>query len=284
MEDRVLVIPRILFEEFRTGETIRVKSEFGSPEETFVAPVGTLYLRLFLGKDLRTLEINSESGSKNFKPHSILRIMTSSPSPVSLGDNQIFSGCSLQKPLSLQSPAFSLVLDVLRRANELAIKKPVHNLRRSKFLAAREAIHFNLKFSFMPLYETVFIARQDLAADDVDALTGKLSKIITDGEGKIVSKEYWGLRSLAYKVKKNARGHYVLLNINSDYSAVAELNRVMGFNEDIIRNVTYNVEEHQEESPLFASTTAKDFKPGKLPVKKEPSKADLVLDQVQFDV
>ncbi len=136
----------------------------------------------------------------------------------------------------------------------------------------------------MPLYETVFIARQDLIADDVDALATKLSKIITDGKGKIVSKEYWGLRNLSYKVKKNLRGHYILLNIDADYIAVAELKRVMSFNEDIIRNVTFKVESHQEESPLFVSATAKDYKAGKLPVKKEPSKIDLVLDQVQFEV
>lgn len=136
----------------------------------------------------------------------------------------------------------------------------------------------------MPLYETVFIARQDLTADDVDALTTKLSKIITDGKGKIVSKEYWGLRNLAYKVKKNARGHYVLLNINAEYPAVAELNRVMGFNEDLIRSMTFSAEAHEEESPLFVSGNAKDYKAGKLPVKKEPSKIDLVLDQVQFEV
>ncbi|NBV05967.1 MAG: 30S ribosomal protein S6, partial [Proteobacteria bacterium] len=62
----------------------------------------------------------------------------------------------------------------------------------------------------MALYETVFIARQDLTAEDVDALSSKLAKIITDANGKLVSKEYWGLRNLAYKVKKNSRGHYVL--------------------------------------------------------------------------
>ncbi len=136
----------------------------------------------------------------------------------------------------------------------------------------------------MALYETVFIARQDLTADDVDALTGKLSKIITDGKGKIVSKEYWGLRNLSYKVKKNLRGHYVLMNINSEYAAVAELNRVMGFNEDIIRNVTLKVDAHQEESPLFISESAKDYKAGKVAAKKEQTKVDLVLDQVQFEV
>lgn len=136
----------------------------------------------------------------------------------------------------------------------------------------------------MPLYETVFIARQDLTAEDVDSLTAKLSKIITDAKGKIVSKEYWGLRDLAYKVKKNSRGHYVLLNIDSDYAAVAELKRVMSFNEDLIRNITFSAESHQAESPLFASATAKDYKAGKVSTKKEPSKADLVLDQVQFEV
>ncbi len=136
----------------------------------------------------------------------------------------------------------------------------------------------------MPLYETVFIARQDLAAEDVDSLAAKFSKIITDAKGKIVSKEYWGLRDLAYKVKKNSRGHYVLLNIDSDYAAVAELKRVMSFNEDIIRNITFSTESHQAESPLFSSVTAKDYKAGKISAKKEPSKVDLVLDQVQFEV
>ncbi len=135
----------------------------------------------------------------------------------------------------------------------------------------------------MALYETVFIARQDLTAEDVDNLTEKLSKIITDGKGKVISKEYWGLRNLAYKVKKNTRGHYVLLNIESDFAAVAELNRVMGFNEDIIRNVTLRNNFSVEESPLFASTTAKDFKAGKVSKKEDNSKYDAVLDQVQFD-
>ncbi len=135
----------------------------------------------------------------------------------------------------------------------------------------------------MPLYETVFIARQDLTVDDVDALSSKLAKIVTEANGKIVSKEYWGLRNLAYKVKKNGRGHYVLFNIDSEYEAVAELNRVIGYNEDIIRSLTFSVESHSAESELFLSTNAKDYKAGKAPVKKEPTKIDLVLDQVQFE-
>jgi len=133
----------------------------------------------------------------------------------------------------------------------------------------------------MPLYETVFIVRQDATADDVDNLTDKLAKIITDEGGKIVSKEYWGLKKLAYKIKKNSRGHYVLLNIDAKYSAVAELKRVMGYNEDIIRTLTFKVEEHLPESLLFASNTAKTFK---AVAKKEPSKTDLLLERVQFEV
>ena len=135
----------------------------------------------------------------------------------------------------------------------------------------------------MALYETVFIARQDLTAEDVDSLSDKLSKIITDGKGKILSKEYWGLRNMNYKIKKNSRGHYVLLNIDADFSAVAELNRVMGFNEDIIRSVTLRNEGPVEESLLFLCNNAKDYKAGKM-VKKDTTKYDSILDQTQFDI
>ena len=134
----------------------------------------------------------------------------------------------------------------------------------------------------MSLYETVFIARQDLTAEDVDALSNKFAKIITDANGK-VQKEYWGLRNLSFKVKKNSRGHYILLKINSEYPAVAELKRVMGFNEDVIRSATFLVEEHKDESYMFQSANAKDYKAGKIATKKEPSKLDLVIDQFQFD-
>ncbi len=134
----------------------------------------------------------------------------------------------------------------------------------------------------MPLYETVFITRQDLTVEDVDNLTNKLCKIITDGNGKIVSKEYWGLRNLAYIIKKNTRGHYVLINIDAEYPAVQELKRVIKYNENIIRSVLFNVESHSAESLLFVSSDAKDYKNAKQ-TKKEPSKIDLILDQVQFE-
>lgn len=137
----------------------------------------------------------------------------------------------------------------------------------------------------MALYETVYIARQDLTADDVDNLSKKLEKIITDGKGKVVSKEYWGLRNLTFKVKKNSRGHYVLLNIDAPYPVVAELNRVISFNEDIIRSVTLRNDFGKfVESELFICADAKDYKAAKANAKKETvSKYDAVLDQVQFD-
>ena len=131
----------------------------------------------------------------------------------------------------------------------------------------------------MAFYEVVFITRQDLTADDVDNLSDKFAKIITDNSGKIASKEYWGLRNLSYKIKKNGRGHYVLLNVNAEYPAVAELKRVMGFNEDVIRSLVFKTEKHLEQSPLFVSVNAKD-KPAKN--KKDQEKTDF-LPELQFE-
>lgn len=108
----------------------------------------------------------------------------------------------------------------------------------------------------MPLYETVFIARQDLTPDDVNNLSKKYEKIINDGQGKVVSKEYWGLRSFAYKIKKFSRGHYVLLNIDAEVAAVKELERVIGFDESVIRSFTFKTERHEDKTALFVAQDA----------------------------
>lgn len=114
----------------------------------------------------------------------------------------------------------------------------------------------------MALYETVIIARQDMSADDIDNLVNKLGKIITDNKAKLVSKEYWGLRKLAYKINKNDRGHYILLNIESGNDALNELNRVIKFNEDIIRSLTLKNEHAvKEKTSLFVCENAKDYNP-----------------------
>jgi small subunit ribosomal protein S6 len=132
----------------------------------------------------------------------------------------------------------------------------------------------------MAFYEVVFITRQDLIADDVDNLSDKFSKIVTDNGGKVASKEYWGLRNLSYKIKKNNRGHYVLFNITSEYPAVAELKRVMGFNEDVIRSAVFKVEKHLDQSHLFISVNAKD-KPA-VKTKKDQERSDFV-PELQFE-
>jgi small subunit ribosomal protein S6 len=132
----------------------------------------------------------------------------------------------------------------------------------------------------MAFYEVVFITRQDLTAEDVDNLSDKFAKIVTDNGGKVVSKEYWGLRNLSYKIKKNNRGHYVLFNLKSDYPAVAELKRIVGFNEDVIRSAFFKVEAHLDQSPLFISVNAKDKPVNK--AKKDLDKSDF-LPELQFE-
>ena len=97
----------------------------------------------------------------------------------------------------------------------------------------------------MPLYEHVFLARQDLAQAQVDALAENASKIITDNGGKIAKTETWGLRSIAYRIAKNRKGHYVALDIDAPAAAIAELERQSNINEDIIRFLTIRVDEHE---------------------------------------
>ena len=97
----------------------------------------------------------------------------------------------------------------------------------------------------MPLYEHVFLARQDLAQAQVDALAENATKIVTDNGGKIAKTESWGLRSLAYRIAKNRKAHYVMLDIDAPAAAIAELERQSNINEDVIRFLTIKVDEHE---------------------------------------
>src|SRR6201991_3705996 len=90
----------------------------------------------------------------------------------------------------------------------------------------------------MPLYEHVFIARQDLAQAQVDALAENATQIIEGNGGKVVKTETWGLRSLAYRIAKNRKGHYVMLDFEAPAPVVAELERQTQINEDVIRYMT----------------------------------------------
>jgi len=98
----------------------------------------------------------------------------------------------------------------------------------------------------MALYETVVIARQDMSTAQVETLADDLTKILTERGGNVAKREYWGLRNLTYRIKKNRKGHYILLNIDAPAEAVHEMERVMRFNEDIIRSMTVRVDELEE--------------------------------------
>jgi len=97
----------------------------------------------------------------------------------------------------------------------------------------------------MPLYEHVFLARQDLAQAQVDTLAETATKIIEEGQGKVVKTETWGLRNLAYRIAKNRKAHYVLLDIDAPAAAIAEMERQVALNEDVIRYMTVRVDEHE---------------------------------------
>ena len=98
----------------------------------------------------------------------------------------------------------------------------------------------------MALYESVFIARQDVTPAQVDALTETFEKIITGLGGSVSKKESWGLRTMAYKIKKNRKGHYVLMNIDAPADAIHEMERQMRLNEDVLRTLTTRVDELEE--------------------------------------
>lgn len=99
----------------------------------------------------------------------------------------------------------------------------------------------------MPLYEHVFLARQDVSQTQVEALTKEFTQVIEEGQGKVSKTEYWGLKSLTFKIKKNRKAHYSLLNIEAPSAAVNEMERRMGIHTDVIRFITVKVEAHETE-------------------------------------
>ena len=98
----------------------------------------------------------------------------------------------------------------------------------------------------MAFYENVFIARQDVPATTVETLTTQFEELVKGLGGTVSKKEYWGLRSLNFRIKKNRKGHYTLLNIDAPSAAVKELERTMSINEDIIRYLTVRVDALEE--------------------------------------
>ena len=108
----------------------------------------------------------------------------------------------------------------------------------------------------MAFYESVLIARQDLGASQVSSLVSDLSETLKANGGEVVRVDNWGLKNLAYRIKKNRKGHYVVLNISAPAAAIAEYERIMRFNEDVIRYMTVKVDELSSADASAASEEA----------------------------
>ena len=115
----------------------------------------------------------------------------------------------------------------------------------------------------MPSYEHVFLARQDLAQAQVDALAENAAKIIESQDGKVTKVENWGLRNLAYKIAKNRKAHYVMLNIDAPAGVVAELERQTAINEDVIRYMTVRVETLESGPSVMMRKNERDRRGGR---------------------
>ncbi len=109
----------------------------------------------------------------------------------------------------------------------------------------------------MSLYESVFIARQEISAQQVEALADAYENVVKENGGSVEKRENWGLRSLAYKIKKNRKGHYVLFNIDAPADAVHEMERQMRLNEDVLRYLTLRVDELEEGPSIPAQVQAR---------------------------
>ncbi len=114
----------------------------------------------------------------------------------------------------------------------------------------------------MALYEHVFIARQDVSAQQVEALTEEFKTVLESNGGSVAKNEYWGIKTLAYKIKKNRKGHYTLLNIDAPHAAVAEMERQMRLHDDILRFMTLRVEEHEEGPSAMMQSRGRDDRRG----------------------
>jgi small subunit ribosomal protein S6 len=110
----------------------------------------------------------------------------------------------------------------------------------------------------MAFYEHVFLARQDVSGQRVDELVEQFKGVIESGGGKVGKTEYWGLKSLAFRVKKNRKAHYTLMNLEAPHAAIAEMERQMGINEDILRFLTIRVDKLEEEPSVQMQKKERD--------------------------
>jgi small subunit ribosomal protein S6 len=115
----------------------------------------------------------------------------------------------------------------------------------------------------MALYEHVFLARQDVSQQQVDALVEQYTGLISEMGGSVAKSEYWGMKSLSFRIKKNRKAHYTLMNIDAPSDAVSEMERQMGINEDVLRFMTIRVDEFEEgPSAMMRKSDRDDRRPG----------------------
>ena len=115
-----------------------------------------------------------------------------------------------------------------------------------------------LRNSAMPSYEHVFICRQDLTSTQAESIADEFKKTLSDNGGKVIDTEYWGLKSIAYRMNKNRKGHYFLLRSESEASAVSEMERLMNINEDIMRFLTVKVKAHKEGASVMMNNKTRE--------------------------
>jgi small subunit ribosomal protein S6 len=114
----------------------------------------------------------------------------------------------------------------------------------------------------MPFYENVFIARQDISATQAEALTEQFAALIAEQGGKVTKKESWGLRNIAYRIKKNRKGHYTLMNIEAPPAAITEMERQMRINEDVLRYLTIRVDALEAGPSAMLQSRSRDDRDG----------------------
>ena len=130
----------------------------------------------------------------------------------------------------------------------------------------------------MRLYESVFIARQDITAAQVEAMADEFAGIITSAGGSIKKREYWGLRALAYRIKKNRKGHYIMFNMETGPETLREYERIMGLNEDVLRFLNIRIEEVLEGPSIMMQAKAERPQRGGRDDREEHNSGDLGSD------
>ena len=113
----------------------------------------------------------------------------------------------------------------------------------------------------MPLYEHIFLARQDISSQQVEGLVDQFKAVIEEGGGKVAKVETWGLKSLTYRIRKNRKAHFTLLNLDAPPAAVAEMERQQRIHEDVLRTMTIKVDELEEGPSVMMQKRYRDDRP-----------------------